>query len=152
MDVVEKTNLLTELLEVDASEIDADTELNSIPTWDSMAALSLIALLEEYFSRSDIDGRQISKMKKIEDIFKVMEKQMSNLEKYQSIFKESFQYAGDVEDLEYQAIAEWDSIGHMQLMAALEDSFSIELDVDDIIDFSSFKKGIKILTKYNVIM
>jgi acyl carrier protein len=77
---------------------------------------------------------------------------MSNLEKYQSIFKESFQYDGDVEQLVYQAIAEWDSVGHMQLMATLEDSFGIELDVDDIIDFSSFKKGITILAKYNVVI
>ncbi|OWY34838.1 acyl carrier protein [Herbaspirillum aquaticum] len=75
---------------------------------------------------------------------------MNNLEKYQSIFKEAFQYDGDVEQLNYQDIPEWDSVGHMQLMAALEDSFGIELDVDDIIDFSSFKKGITILSKYSV--
>jgi len=77
---------------------------------------------------------------------------MFNLEKYKSIFKESFQYDGDVEELVYQAISEWDSIGHMQLMTSLEDAFSIELDVDDIIDFSSFKKGIEILDKYTVKM
>jgi len=75
---------------------------------------------------------------------------MSNLDKYQGIFKESFQYEGDVAQLEYQGIPEWDSVGHMQLMAALEDAFGIELDVDDIIDFSSFKKGITILAKYKV--
>jgi len=77
---------------------------------------------------------------------------MNNFEKYKNIIKDSFQYAGDVEELEYQAIAEWDSVGHMQLMAALEDAFSIELDVDDIIEFSSFKKGMDILSKYNVVM
>jgi acyl carrier protein len=75
---------------------------------------------------------------------------MGNRVKYQSIFKESFQYEGDVEQLEYQGIKEWDSVGHMQLMAALEQAFAIELDVDDIIDFSSFKKGITILAKYKV--
>ena len=77
---------------------------------------------------------------------------MSNLEKYKIIFKDSFEYEGDVTALEYQAIAEWDSVGHMQLMAAVEDSFAIELDVDDIIDFSSFQKGIEILAKYNVVI
>lgn len=74
MDELEKTNLVAELLEVDVSEINADTLLESIPTWDSMAALSLIALLEEHFGRSDIDGREISQMKIIDDIFKVMKK------------------------------------------------------------------------------
>jgi len=77
---------------------------------------------------------------------------MDNLEKYKSIFTESFQFDGDVEELVYQAIPEWDSVGHMQLMTSLEDAFSIELDVDDIIDFSSFKKGIEILEKYVVKM
>ena len=77
---------------------------------------------------------------------------MSNLEKYKSIFKDSFEYEGDVTALEYQAIAGWDSVGHMQLMAAVEDSFAIELDVDDIIDFSSFQKGIEILAKYKVVI
>ena len=75
---------------------------------------------------------------------------MSNLESYKSLFVEAFQYDGDVELLEYQSIEEWDSVGHMQLMAEIEDLFEIELDVDDIIDFSSFKKGIELLSKYNV--
>jgi acyl carrier protein len=75
---------------------------------------------------------------------------MTNLERYTKIFSESFDYSGDVSVLEYQSITEWDSVGHMQLMAALEDSFSIEMDVDDIIDFSSFNKGIEILSKYDV--
>ena len=74
MDIAEKTRLLAEMLEVDASEVHADTELESFSTWDSMAALSLIALLEEHFGRSDIDGTQIRHMKKVDDIFKVMEK------------------------------------------------------------------------------
>ena len=75
---------------------------------------------------------------------------MSNLEKYKALFLEAFQYTGDVEVLAYQDIEEWDSVGHMQLMAEIEDLFEIELDVDDIIDFSSFKKGIELLSKYNV--
>lgn len=75
---------------------------------------------------------------------------MSNLEKYTSIFKSSFQFDGDVTTLVYQGIDEWDSVGHMQLMAALEDAFGVELEVDDIIDFSSFSKGIEILARYKV--
>jgi acyl carrier protein len=74
MDVIEKTVLLAEMFEVDVSQINGDTILESIPTWDSMAVLSLIALLEENFGRTDIDGREISQMKFIKDIFKVMEK------------------------------------------------------------------------------
>lgn len=76
---------------------------------------------------------------------------MSNLEKYDSTFIETFQAAADQLDaLKYQAIPSWDSVGHMQLMAALEESFGIEMDVDDIIDFSSYSVGKKILAKYGV--
>jgi len=35
-------------------------------------------------------------------------------------------------------------------MSALEEGFKISLDTDDIVDFSSFKKGIQILKKYKV--
>ena len=54
------------------------------------------------------------------------------------------------EKLKYNDIPEWDSIGHMTLMSALEEGFNISIDTDDIIDFSSFKKGIQILKKYKV--
>ena len=38
----------------------------------------------------------------------------------------------------------------MTLMSSLESEFSITLDTDDIIDFSSFKKGKEILGKYKI--
>ena len=78
---------------------------------------------------------------------------MSNLKKYQKVFIDSFLI--DVKKiklntLKYQDIQEWDSIGHMTLISNLEDQFKINVDTDDIVDFSSFKKGIKILEKYKV--
>ena len=54
------------------------------------------------------------------------------------------------EKLKYNEIPEWDSIGHMTLMSGLEDGFNISLETDDIVDFSSFTKGIEILKKYKV--
>ena len=75
---------------------------------------------------------------------------MSKFETYKKVFIESFEYEGAVDELKYQDIGAWDSVGHMQLMAALEEAFDIELDIDDIIDFSSFKKGIEIFRKYKV--
>ena len=65
-----------------------------------------------------------------------------NLEKYIAAFEECLEVSGDqLETLEYQGVGSWDSVGHMSLMAALEDAFDIMLDTDDIIDFSSFQKG-----------
>ena len=52
--------------------------------------------------------------------------------------------------LKYKSINQWDSVGHMNLMGVLEKYFKIEMDMDDIVDFSSFEKGKKILRKYKI--
>ena len=76
---------------------------------------------------------------------------MNNLQKYINAFVETFEVnETDLIDLSYQDIPAWDSVGHMALMAELEDVFNIELDIDDIIDFSSFEVGKNIIKKYNV--
>ena len=74
------------------------------------------------------------------------------LEKYSDLFKRVFNLESDqaVESLEYQGIKEWDSVGHMALIASIENEFNIQLDVDDVIDFSSFSEGKKILANYGV--
>ena len=73
---------------------------------------------------------------------------MSNYEKYLNVFTETFSVpAEEAVQLEYQGISEWDSVGHMGLVAAIEDCFDIMMDTDDIIDFSSFEKGKEILEK-----
>ncbi len=73
---------------------------------------------------------------------------MTSLEKYNKAFMETFEITEDkLKGLEYQAISEWDSVGHMSLIAALEDEFDIMMDTDDIIDLSSYEKGMEILAK-----
>ena len=76
------------------------------------------------------------------------DKIMSNKEKYVNAFVEALEVSEDqVSDLKYQEIPNWDSVGHMSLIAAIEDSFDIMMDTDDIIDLSSFEKGMEILSK-----
>ena len=76
----------------------------------------------------------------------------SNKEKYETIFMDSFSIDKTKlnEELVYESVPDWDSVGHMGLIAELEESFEIEMETDDIIDFSSFNKGKEILKKYNV--
>ncbi|MBD8973034.1 MAG: acyl carrier protein [Clostridiales bacterium] len=76
---------------------------------------------------------------------------MTNKEKYVNAFVEGLEISADqVEGLQYQAIPEWDSVGHMALVSEIEDVFDIMMDTDDIIDFSSYEKGIEILKKYDI--
>ncbi len=77
---------------------------------------------------------------------------MTNLEKYVAAFTEGLGVDESVVNstLEYQSIAEWDSVGHMGLIAELENAFDIEMETDDIVDFSSFDTGKEILKKYSI--
>lgn len=76
---------------------------------------------------------------------------MTNLEKYNNVFCENLQITKDkLAGLEYQSVELWDSVGHMTLVASLEDAFDIMLDTDDIIDLSSYEKGMEILKKYDI--
>ena len=74
-----------------------------------------------------------------------------SLNKYNNTFIELFSISEvDLRELTYQGIAAWDSIGHMQLISRIEDEFDVMFETNDIIDFSSYAKGIEILKKYNV--
>lgn len=76
---------------------------------------------------------------------------MTNLEKYTNVFIETFEVTAEMaQGLKYQDIDAWDSVGHMGLISALEDTFDIMMDTDDIIDFNSFEKGIELIKKYDV--
>ena len=69
---------------------------------------------------------------------------MSNLDRYKKVFIESFEIGEEVLDnLKYQDIEQWDSLGHMSMIASLEEEFDIMFEMDDIIDFSSFTKVLK---------
>jgi len=77
---------------------------------------------------------------------------MSKKETYDKIFLESFSLEKkNLNDkLVYNSVETWDSIGHMQMIAELEDSFEIEFEMDDIINFSSYDKGKELLLKYGI--
>ena len=78
---------------------------------------------------------------------------MSNLEKYTSAFAECFKVTEEqAKKLTYQAIEEWDSVGHMDLVATIEEKFDIMMEMDDIIDFNSYEKGIELMSKYHIVL
>ncbi|WP_320068620.1 acyl carrier protein [Micromonospora sp. RTGN7] len=51
----------------------------------------------------------------------------------------------DVENLNYRGIEQWDSLGHMTLIAAIEDEFDVQLETEQVIDMSSFKVALDML-------
>ena len=76
---------------------------------------------------------------------------MNNSEKYSKIFTKIFSIKKTkLKNLKYQSVPQWDSVGHMSMIGSLEETFKITMDIDDIVDFSSYEKGKKILKKYKV--
>ena len=77
---------------------------------------------------------------------------MTNIEKYTQAFMDAFSIdAETAKTLNFQQIPAWDSVGHMGLMAKIEETFDIMMEPDDIIDFSSYEKGKEILSsKYGI--
>jgi acyl carrier protein len=52
------------------------------------------------------------------------------------------------DDLAYNTIKEWDSVGHMALVVELEGQFEVMFDTDDILGMSTVGKAREILTRY----
>ncbi len=78
---------------------------------------------------------------------------MSNLEKYNKAFINCLDVEEDqLADLAYQDVPAWDSVGHMGLISELEDTFDIQFETDDIVDFNSYRKGIELIAKYGVVI
>jgi len=76
---------------------------------------------------------------------------MENINKYRRAFADSFDVSeSDVDKLEYQSIPEWDSVGHMGLIAQLEEAFGIQIEMDDVVELGSYDKGKLILAKYGI--
>lgn len=77
---------------------------------------------------------------------------MNTKQKYDEVFIESFGISQNdlTDELKYNSIPAWDSVGHMSMIAALEEKFEIMLEMDEIIDFSSYTKGKEILAIHNV--
>ena len=56
--------------------------------------------------------------------------------------------AKDRERLVYNEVEGWDSVAHMMLIAGLEEEFDCMLEMEDILDMSSYDKAVAIMAKY----
>ena len=77
---------------------------------------------------------------------------MANLEKYKSLLAEVFDtdVANVKEDSSKETVDHWDSIHQLNIIAVLEETFDVMLDPEDIVELTSYEKGIEILKKYDV--
>lgn len=67
----EALNWIAELFEEPAQNVQAETTLEAIPTWDSLGVLTLIAGLNERFDLT-VEVDELSAMTKVDDILAVL--------------------------------------------------------------------------------
>lgn len=76
---------------------------------------------------------------------------MNDREKLTDVFVSTFGiHADEVPRAAFKVTKQWDSVGHVNLMSAIEETFDISLEPDDILDFRNYGIGISILRKYGV--
>ena len=76
---------------------------------------------------------------------------MDNLTIYNNVFIDTLEVEEDeLCNLRLKESKGWDSVGHMMLVAALEDAFDIMLEPEDMMSIDSYSEGKKILAKYGI--
>jgi acyl carrier protein len=77
---------------------------------------------------------------------------MTNKDKYDKVFMDCFSVPQEAlnDQFVYQCVPAWDSVGHMGMIASLEEVFGIMMETEDIIEFGSYTIGIETLKKYAV--
>lgn len=67
------------------------------------------------------------------------------------VFRDALSLPKDVNkaELVYNEYPGWDSVAHMTLVAALEEAFDCMLDMQEILDMSSFDKSVEIMAGYD---
>lgn len=78
---------------------------------------------------------------------------MTNLEKYNAVFIDVFSVSENELNDEFSSenMVVWDSIRQLSLIDAIEESFDIMFDTEDILSLTSYQIGIEMLvSKYNI--
>ena len=76
------------------------------------------------------------------------------LNKYNQVFTEVFNVSVESLNDEFNSdsVENWDSVIQLALVDGIEDAFDIMLDTEDILNFTSYTLGKKILVKYEIIL
>ncbi len=72
MTVKEKLNLLEELLDLDKDTLEEAAELTDFEEWNSMAAISIIAMFDSVFGK-ELKPEDVKKFETVKDIIDKME-------------------------------------------------------------------------------
>ena len=77
---------------------------------------------------------------------------MEALRQYKEIFMDIFSLSEEEigENTVMENVELWDSVGHVNLVATVEDTFGIEMTIEEMSEFVSFEEGLTILSRYGI--
>ena len=77
---------------------------------------------------------------------------MTNIEKYNDAFVEVFGVDSAVlnKNFSKDSVEAWDSVHQLNIIALLEESFDIMFEPEEIMELTSYGKGIEILNRYSI--
>ena len=67
---------MAEALEMETTQLTAETEYKELPNWDSLAALSVIAMTDENYNVS-IGGDDIEKSRTVQELWNLVAQRMA---------------------------------------------------------------------------
>jgi len=67
-------DLLIEYLEIENKSITVDTQLKSLPEYDSLGIMSIISLVDEYFNKT-LSTQELDKIETIKDLMALIGKE-----------------------------------------------------------------------------
>ncbi|MBI0582829.1 MAG: acyl carrier protein [Methanomassiliicoccus sp.] len=67
-----------------------------------------------------------------------------------TIFREELNISDQdlVDSTAYNGLEAWDSLTHLKIVARIEEAFTVEMEVDDIIAMENFGKAKEIVSRY----
>lgn len=69
--------IMAEVLGISATDIGAGTSMQSVPAWDSIKQMALVASLEENFSISPLSAAEIVQMTSFDKIAEILSPKLS---------------------------------------------------------------------------
>ena len=75
-----------------------------------------------------------------------------NLKKYNEVFCNIFEVReDDLENMKLKESANWDSVGHINLISSLEETLDINMEPEDMFEITSYSDGLLVLhNQYNI--
>jgi acyl carrier protein len=72
----------------------------------------------------------------------------------EDVFRSALELGPDVDVtvLTYTGHEHWDSVGHMALVAEIEEAYGLLLDTDDVLNLSSYTAALELLERHGVVV